>query len=49
MRNNMCTRDCDIYCECVRGCDVSACAAGNNRISSESARCETDHGQSMHL
>ncbi len=39
----MFTRDCDIYCECARGCDVSACAAGNKRIGSESARRETDH------
>ncbi len=31
-----------IYCECARGCDVPACAAGNNRIGSESARRETD-------
>ncbi len=30
------------YCECARGCDVSACATGNNRIGSESARRETD-------
>ncbi len=43
MRNDMFTCDCDIYCECVRGCDVSACAAGNKRIGSESARRETDH------
>ncbi len=27
---------------CACGCDVSACATGNNRIGSESARCETD-------
>ncbi len=38
----MFTLDCDIYCECARGCDVSAWAAGNNRIGSESARRETD-------
>ncbi len=38
----MFTRDFDIYCENARGCDVSACAAGNNRIGSESARGETD-------
>ncbi len=31
-----------LYCECARGCDVSACAAGNKRIGSESARRETD-------
>ncbi len=37
----MLTRDCDIYCECVRDCNVSACAAGNERICSESARHET--------
>ncbi len=36
--NNVFTRD----CECARGCDVSACAAGNKRIGSESARRETD-------
>ncbi len=41
----MYTHYCDIYCECVRGCDVSACtvsacAAGNKRISLESARCD---------
>ncbi len=30
------------YCECARGCDVSACAAGNKRIGTESARRETD-------
>ncbi len=42
MQNNVFTRDCDIYCECARGCDVSACAAGNKRIGLESARCETD-------
>ncbi len=29
-------------CECARGCDVIACAAGNKRIGSESARRETD-------
>ncbi len=28
--------------ECARGCDVIACAAGNKRIGSESARRETD-------
>ncbi len=38
----MFTRDCDIYCECARGCDVSACPAGNKRIGSESARRKTD-------
>ncbi len=32
------TRD----CECVCGCDVIACAAGNKRIGSKSARRETD-------
>ncbi len=32
------TRD----CECARGCDVSACAAGNKRIGSESAKHEID-------
>ncbi len=41
-KNNVLTRDCDIYCECARGCDVSTCAAGNKRIGSESARRETD-------
>ncbi len=40
--NDMLTCDCDIYCKCARGCDVSACAAGNKRIGSESARRETD-------
>ncbi len=40
-RNDMFTHDCDIYCECACGCDVSACVAGNKRISSESARRET--------
>ncbi len=28
--------------ECARGCDVIACAAGNKRIRSDSARRETD-------
>ncbi len=32
----------DIYCECARGFDVSACAAGTKRIGSESARRETE-------
>ncbi len=41
-RNEMYTRDGDIYCECARGCDASACAAGNKRIVSESASRETD-------
>ncbi len=40
--NDMLARDCDIYCECARGCDVSACDTGNKRIGSESARRETD-------
>ncbi len=40
--NDVLTRDGDIYCECARGCDVSACAAANKRIGSESARRETD-------
>ncbi len=40
--NDVLTRDCDIYCECARGCDVSACAAGNKKIGSESGRRETD-------
>ncbi len=40
--NDMYTRDCDIYCDCVCGCDVSACAAGKNWIGSESVRRETD-------
>ncbi len=40
--NNVLTCDCDIYCKCAHGCDVSACAAGNKRIGSESARRETD-------
>ncbi len=34
--NNVYTR------QCARGCDVSACTAGNKRIFSESARCKTD-------
>ncbi len=42
IQNDMYTRDCDIYCECVRGSDVSAYAAGNKRIGSKSARRETD-------
>ncbi len=42
MWNDMYTRDCDIYCECARGCEVSAYATVNNRIGSESARRETD-------
>ncbi len=41
-RNDVLTRDFDIYCECVRGCDISACAAGNKRIGSKSARRKTD-------
>ncbi len=36
--NYVFTRD----CECARDCDVIACAAGNKRIGSESARRETD-------
>ncbi len=39
VRNDVFTRD----CECARGCDVIACAAGNKRIGSESARSETEH------
>ncbi len=35
LRNDVFTRDCDIYCECARGCDVSACAAGNKRFGLE--------------
>ncbi len=42
MRNDMFARD----CECVHGCDVIACAAGNKRIGSESARHETDRARS---
>ncbi len=38
--NDVITRDCDnTVCAC--GCDVSACAAGNKRICSESAKRET--------
>ncbi len=40
--NDVLTHNCDIYCECARGCDVSACAAGNKRTGSESTRRETD-------
>ncbi len=40
--NDVLTRDCDIYRECARDCDVSACDACNKRICSESARRETD-------
>ncbi len=29
-------------CECARGCDVSACVAGDKRIGTESASNETD-------
>ncbi len=42
MPNDVFTRDCDIYCECAHGCDISVCAAGNKRIGLESARHETD-------
>ncbi len=38
----MLTRDFDFYCECARDYNISACAAGNERICSESARHETD-------
>ncbi len=38
MQNDVFARD----CECARGCDVIACAAGNNRIGSESSRGETN-------
>ncbi len=42
MPNDVFTHDCDIYCECVRSCDLSVCAAGNKRIGLESSRQETD-------
>ncbi len=39
---SMCETTCLHATECVRGCDGIACAAGNKRIDSESARRETD-------